>query len=245
MIPPGTEAINFLWFFVAYSFLGWCIEVIYGLIREKRFVNRNFLTLPVLPIYGAGGLLIISLLYPVNGNLLLLFAGSFIIASVLEYFSAAMMERVFRRSWWNYSKEILNVRGRISLKYSFFWGALSVVVIKFIHPHVASLIGSVPVEKLTFAAWITGIVMLLDITVGILTVVGANKRSSELNGIDRLIEDLSTAMDGCSDAERLVLDSEVKELKEAHDILEKSPIWGYGRILKDLPPYIHNIRHSG
>ena len=44
--------------FMSYSFLGWCIEVILKFIQYKRFINRDLLIGPWLPIYGWGALLI-------------------------------------------------------------------------------------------------------------------------------------------------------------------------------------------
>ena len=43
---------RYLWYFVIYSFLGWCLEVTYKSFEEKRFINRGFLIGPYCPIYG-------------------------------------------------------------------------------------------------------------------------------------------------------------------------------------------------
>ena len=44
--------------FFAYSFAGWCIEVILKFIQYHRFINRGFFTGPICPIYGSGAVLI-------------------------------------------------------------------------------------------------------------------------------------------------------------------------------------------
>ena len=49
-------------YFFIYSFIGWVIEVIVMLFETKEFVNRGFLHLPLLPIYGFGAVLI-SVIY--------------------------------------------------------------------------------------------------------------------------------------------------------------------------------------
>ncbi len=46
--------IDLVLLFFAYSFLGWCIEVVLKLIQYRRFINRGFLAGPWLPIYGTG-----------------------------------------------------------------------------------------------------------------------------------------------------------------------------------------------
>ena len=48
--------------FIIYAMIGWCIEIINGLIQTKKFVNRGFLIGPYCPIYGTGAILITFLL---------------------------------------------------------------------------------------------------------------------------------------------------------------------------------------
>ena len=43
-----------LWFFLIYSFVGWCGEVAVSVIKQHKFVNRGFVTGPLCPIYGMG-----------------------------------------------------------------------------------------------------------------------------------------------------------------------------------------------
>ena len=53
---------SYLWVFFLFSFLGWCSEVIFAAMRQKRFVNRGFLNGPLCPIfYGLGVVLIDAL----------------------------------------------------------------------------------------------------------------------------------------------------------------------------------------
>ena len=59
--------------FLIYSFIGWMMEVILTLIREKKFVDRGFLLGPYCPIYGYGMLLIIFLLRNYTDNFLVFF----------------------------------------------------------------------------------------------------------------------------------------------------------------------------
>ena len=45
---------NFLCYFLIYSFLGWCVEVIFHALTFGKVINRGFLNGPVCPIYGFG-----------------------------------------------------------------------------------------------------------------------------------------------------------------------------------------------
>ena len=45
---------DYLFYFVVYSFIGWCTEVCFCSVSTGQFVNRGFLNGPVCPIYGFG-----------------------------------------------------------------------------------------------------------------------------------------------------------------------------------------------
>ncbi|MFR8717263.1 MAG: putative ABC transporter permease [Faecalibacterium prausnitzii] len=67
--------INILAFFLIYSCLGWCVEVVYAAATTGQLVNRGFLNGPVCPIYGFGMILVLFFLTPLEDNLLLLYLG--------------------------------------------------------------------------------------------------------------------------------------------------------------------------
>ena len=50
----GFSLYQILAFFLIYSCLGWCLEVIYAAVSTGQLVNRGFLNGPVCPIYGFG-----------------------------------------------------------------------------------------------------------------------------------------------------------------------------------------------
>lgn len=54
----GLTFYELLWYFAIYSFLGWCMEVVFCTVRTGKLVNRGFLNGPVCPIYGFGMVLI-------------------------------------------------------------------------------------------------------------------------------------------------------------------------------------------
>ena len=66
-------------------FIGWCTEVSYVALDTGKFGNRGFLNGPYCPIYGCGVVIVVAILTPLKENLLILFAGSFLLTSVLEY----------------------------------------------------------------------------------------------------------------------------------------------------------------
>ena len=64
-----------LWFFLLYSFLGWCAGVAAAALRKHAFINTGFLNLPLCPIYGAAAVLFSIFLPELSSNLFFLFLG--------------------------------------------------------------------------------------------------------------------------------------------------------------------------
>ena len=63
------SVLQWLLFFYIYCFIGWCFESAYVSLKKRRFVNRGFLKLPMLPIYGSGAIAILIVTIPVRDNL--------------------------------------------------------------------------------------------------------------------------------------------------------------------------------
>lgn len=128
-----------LYFFI-YSFIGWVLETIYAFLVLGHFVKRGFLIGPICPIYGFGAVLLILLLKNCKGKPL----SQFLIAgfgfTVFEYVVSYMLEVVFGLRWWDYSEDLFNLQGRVSLAYSIIWGALGILLIEGIHPYISKLL---------------------------------------------------------------------------------------------------------
>ena len=140
----GFTFFQLFYYFMLYSFLGWAMESAFVSITTKEWVNRGFINGPLCPIYGTGALLILVLLSPVQENLLLLFCGGFLVATVVEYAIAVLLEKLFHASWWDYSKKKFNIKGRVCLERSVEWGLLTVFVMRLIQPAVADFVAKIP-----------------------------------------------------------------------------------------------------
>lgn len=125
---------EYLCFFIVYAFLGWCIEVAYHVITKGDFVNRGFLNGPACPIYGFGMNILIFSLDSLKDNLFLLFLGSFLFTSILEFITGFILEKVFHRKWWDYSNIPFNIKGYICLSFSIKWGLGALFIFHFVHP---------------------------------------------------------------------------------------------------------------
>ena len=109
----GVDMYRIICYMIIFSFLGWVWECIYVSIRQRKIVNRGYVTGPVCTIYGCGAVSLFIILKPVSGNVFILFVAGIVIATLLEYVTAAVMELIFHTSWWDYTHEKFNYKGRI------------------------------------------------------------------------------------------------------------------------------------
>lgn len=130
--------------FFLYSFAGWCWEVSLYLVRQRRFVNRGFLTGPLLPIYGFGALGILVACVPFKDNPLMVALVGMVVASVLEYVTGAAMEALFHVRYWDYSDRPFNLNGYICLMSAATWALFSVIIVCVVQPYMRPVVFRVP-----------------------------------------------------------------------------------------------------
>lgn len=181
-----------LWMFLIYSFLGWCVEVIYGTVTTGKFINRGFLGGPVCPIYGLGMLIILTITDPYQDNAGLLFLVSMLLASLLELVIGAVLHRLFNQRWWNYSQNPLNIGGYICLKFSLIWGLGCVLVVKTIHPLIEGLINNMTVNSVWLVVLIVALmILLIDIIATVNRMLKIRQKLLLVDDIDQQIKQLS------------------------------------------------------
>lgn len=147
--------------FIAYSFIGWIMEVIATYPNNKCFVNRGFLIGPYCPIYGSCSIAMIYILGNVN-NIFLLFTLSVIICSIGEYVTSYLMEKIFHARWWDYSNKKVNLNGRICLSNAIIFGVLGVLLIKYVNPFVLSLFSNISISTLNYLFYVIFILFIFD-----------------------------------------------------------------------------------
>ena len=209
-----------LWIYFIYAFLGWCTEVSYAATKTGKFVNRGFLNGPWCPIYGFGVVIVLSFLEPLKDNLLLLFLGSVVLTSSLEWLTGFVLEKLFAQRWWDYSNEPFNLSGYICLRFSLAWGFACLFVVKLLHPTVLLLIRLIPHPVGLILLGILGVVMAIDLAATVSTIAKLNRRLA-------LIDELAGRIRGASNdfgedlAER-VLDAAEKGADWREDLEELS-----------------------
>jgi len=142
--------------------MGWIIEVVFTLFKDKTLVNRGFLMGPYCPIYGYGCILIILLLKRYLDDPVVLFIMSVIICSVLEYVTSFVMEKLFKARWWDYSDRKFNINGRICLETLVPFGVLGCLLMYVINPFLSGIIIEIPSTILNVIAILLLVVYLVD-----------------------------------------------------------------------------------
>lgn len=128
-------------YFIIYSFLGFIIETIFGLVTKGVIESRqSSLYLPICSIYGVGAVVMILGLQRFNKNNYSLFFGGFIIGSIIEYIVSLIGEFIFHIKWWDYSDMAFNINGRVCIAFSFFWGILAIYLMSHFNPKIDKLI---------------------------------------------------------------------------------------------------------
>lgn len=173
---------DYLWFFMIYAVVGWMIEVAYAAVDTGKLSNRGFLNGPLCPIYGCGMVIVIFVLTPVRESVALIFAGSVILTSVLEFITGAVLEKLFNTKWWDYSDEPFNIKGYICLKFSLGWGIGGVFLMKIIQPGVLKMVRKIPETpgKIALLVFMVSFICDLSITIRDMVRFGMKLRSMEV-----------------------------------------------------------------
>lgn len=187
-----TNLYEVLWIFVIYAFLGWCTEVAYAGLDKGEFVNRGFLNGPYCPIYGMGVLIVVAVLTPLKDNLLVLFIGSFLLTTILEYFTGLILEKVFGNKWWDYSDIPFNIQGYVCLKFSVLWGLGGMFIMNTVHPAIYKLICWIPKKIGMILLVIVLAAFAIDVCVTVNTILKFNKKI-------RMLEEVAARMHKLSD----------------------------------------------
>ncbi|MDL2233211.1 hypothetical protein LJC63_06480 [Ruminococcaceae bacterium OttesenSCG-928-L11] len=199
-----------LLYFFLFSFCGWVCETIFCSILERKPVNRGFLSGPVCPVYGFGGLMVVYLLGPLQGNYSVLFLVGMVACTVLEYITSWILEKLFHAKWWDYSQNHFNTNGRVCLTFSLIFGFLSIVAVELLYPPFTALMGWLPrVAKY----WLAGgllVIFALDLYATIYTMLQLNGKLEEIrSGMEELRQRLEQVQ-----VERIPLAQRLEELRE-------------------------------
>lgn len=150
-------------------------------IQKKLVHDRGFLIGPYCPIYGWGGIAIYLLLSKYENDPITLFVLAAVGASVLEYVTSYLMEKMFKARWWDYSEKRFNIEGRVCLVNSILFGILGIIFVYFINPFAVDLLHKIPHNILIVISIIIMVIYLADNILSFVIVSKLKSSFSKLN----------------------------------------------------------------
>ena len=155
---------NYLWYLIIFSILGLIIETIFCFITTGNLESRKGLILgPLCPIYGVGAVTIIALLNRYKKHKIKLFIYGTILGGVLEYIISFILESIYGARFWDYSWLEFNLNGRICLRYSVYWGILTLLVINVLKKYIDKLINKIKGKPKLIVDIIVTLILVIDI----------------------------------------------------------------------------------
>ena len=151
---------NYFGIFFTYSFAGWCAGVIANALHRKKFVNTGFLNLPLCPLYGIIGIAYGIFLPELKNELFFLFLGGCILAFLVIFVTGFLLEQIFNRKWWDYSKSRFQFQGYLNQYHLLIFGGIAVICIRYLNPLLFKLTDRIP-ETINFVLEIVLSVLLL------------------------------------------------------------------------------------
>ena len=180
-------------FFLIYSFIGWVTEVIYHAVTLGKIMNRGFLNGPVCPVYGFGMTAVLFVFSKVPAdNPLVIFIIGVILTTTIELVAGWALYTFFHARWWDYSSMPLNLNGYICPAFSIIWGLAVLAVVRIAHPGLRAItVDLIPYKILLPGTIILTVIMAVDCTVTAATLIGLNKKLTELDKISKAMRDNS------------------------------------------------------
>ena len=185
---------QWLTFFFIYCFFGWIFESTYVSAKTGHFVNRGFLRLPLLPLYGTGAVMMLWVSLPVKDNLFLVYLAGVIAATILEYVTGWGMEKLFKMKYWDYSNQRFNVKGYICLSSSIAWGFLTIFLTEVVHRPIEHYVLGLPVMGNIIFVLITSLLFAADTAESVKTALDLAKVLDAMTDMRAELDDIQVQM---------------------------------------------------
>ena len=154
---------KYLLYFLVFSFLGWCVEVVFHVFKTGRVVNRGLAKGPICPIYGVGICLSYLLLRSVESFILLALL-SMAVATIVEFSVGWLLERTLGQRLWDYSAERGNILGYVCPRFSLIWGVVCAFAVRLM-TRLEPLVNRLENPLMYGAVFILCVISVVDIKV--------------------------------------------------------------------------------
>ena len=154
--------ITIIAFFFTFAFIGWLWEVLLVLVRHKTFANRGVLHGPWLPIYGFGGVLVLTILYRLRNRPALHIGMTALLCGSVEYLTSVALEKIHGVKWWDYTGYFLNINGRVCAEALLVFVVCGTVTVYLVAPLLDDLYKKIPTKIFTVICVILTVIFLAD-----------------------------------------------------------------------------------
>lgn len=138
--------------FFIFSIFGYFIESTWNFLCRKKF-GSGILYLPWTPIYGFGSVLIILVFNFIQKfihvagwlNSIILAVIMMVVLTLIELLGGMFIERIFHKTFWDYTPFKFNIGKYISLEISLIWAFSSVILAYIVEPLAHPFIKGIPI----------------------------------------------------------------------------------------------------
>ncbi|MCB7319141.1 putative ABC transporter permease [Lacrimispora sp. 210928-DFI.3.58] len=190
------EYVWYQWFlfFYVYCFFGWIFESTYVSVKERHFVNRGFLRLPMLPLYGTGAVMMLWVSLPVKDSLPMVYLSGVVAATILEYVTGWGMEKLFKMKYWDYSNQRFNLNGYICLSSSVAWGFLTIFLTEVIHRPIERYVLGLPVGVSLVCVSVISVLFVIDTAESVKAALDLAKVLDAMTAMRAELDDIQVQM---------------------------------------------------
>lgn len=209
--------------FVFFSFIGWCGEVVFTALTNKKFVNRGAMLGPVIPLYGIMTLGVLLFHEPHKNTLFATLLGATILCAAIEVVAGVVLEHTLHARWWDYSDRKLNLRGYTSLQSALVKGIFVGLGAKYLYPPFQWVLNKLPALAVNLIALAALVVFVVDAGVLLFGVAHIRKRWKMSEQIAMRLQQTSSKLEQnlSQTAEGFTERLHHKHLKKAFPALEK------------------------
>ena len=149
-------------YLLAYSFLGWVVEVTYYAVARRRFLNRGFTSLPLILSYGVTFDLLIIVLPTLQGNHVLALIATLVISSVVDSVFDWVTRLLSKKIRWEAERERLFSGSGSGILVSIAIAAALYLVYLVVHPLLMTVQLILPDLLLKIIVFAVAALMALD-----------------------------------------------------------------------------------
>lgn len=123
-----------LFLFYVFSFLGWIVKALLGLLRNGALPVNSLFSLPWMPLFGLSAVCILLLSHRTSRNPVRAFLLNFVLYSVSEYAMSSLIDHAFGIQLVDYSGYLLNLNGRVYIGSSVMFALIGCAFLYYLAP---------------------------------------------------------------------------------------------------------------